>query len=112
MSSFWSGWIIVLTLGTIIGMFWLLLGNRTRPGNDDAKTGHVYDGIEEFDHPLPMWWLYLLLKNSPKMKRHAAAVNVFFLHIVQLVTVRMPVATPASPICKIKTGYGAVHRIA
>ena len=61
MSSFWSGWIIVLTLGTIIGMFWLLLGNRTRPGNEDAKTGHVYDGIEEYDHPLPMWWLYLFI---------------------------------------------------
>ena len=61
MSSFWSGWIIVLTLGTIIGMFWLLLGNRTRPGNEDAKTGHEYDGIEEYDHPLPMWWLYLFV---------------------------------------------------
>jgi cytochrome c oxidase cbb3-type subunit 3 len=61
MSSFWSAWIIVLTLGTIAGLFWLLFGNRTRPSGDEAKTGHVYDGIEEYDHPLPAWWLYMFV---------------------------------------------------
>ncbi len=61
MSSFWSGWIIVLTLGTIIGLFWLLFGNRTRPNTDESTTGHVYDGIEEYDNPLPGWWLYMFI---------------------------------------------------
>lgn len=61
MSSFWSGWIIILTVATIIGLFWLLFGNRTRPNTDDKTTGHVYDGIEEYDNPLPAWWLNMFV---------------------------------------------------
>ncbi len=62
MSTFWSVWIIVLTVITFIGTLWILFANlKVDERGDDATTGHVYDGIEEYDNPLPAWWLYLFL---------------------------------------------------
>ena len=62
MSSFWSLWIIVLTVVTIVGVTWILFANRKTTGSDsDTTTGHVYDGIEEYDNPLPAWWFYMYL---------------------------------------------------
>jgi len=62
MSSFWSGWIIVLTVANIIGAVWLLwLTSRTSPGEKATDTtGHVWDGdLQEYNNPLPRWWLWL-----------------------------------------------------
>jgi cytochrome c oxidase cbb3-type subunit 3 len=28
---------------------------------DDELTGHLYDGIEEYDNPLPGWWKWLFI---------------------------------------------------
>lgn len=59
MSSFWSAWITIITLGTIAFCLYMLLANRKgmkQPGEDVPTTGHVYDGIEEYDNPLPKWW--------------------------------------------------------
>ena len=68
MSTFWSMWIIVLTAVTIAGCTWLLFANRKIEASSEEtengeapKTGHVYDGIEEYDHPLPGWWFNMYL---------------------------------------------------
>lgn len=66
MSIFWSLWVIVLTL-TCIGLCtWILFANRKVAKRDDEDpenktTGHVYDGIEEYDNPLPKWWFQLFV---------------------------------------------------
>jgi cytochrome c oxidase cbb3-type subunit 3 len=55
-------WIIVLTTITIVGITWILFGNRKREKQDsDATTGHEYDGIAEYDNPLPAWWFYMFV---------------------------------------------------
>lgn len=62
MASFWSNWIIILTTITIVGISWILLANRKREQQStDKTTGHVYDGIEELDNPLPAWWFYMFV---------------------------------------------------
>ncbi|EAQ99389.1 cytochrome-c oxidase, cbb3-type subunit III [Congregibacter litoralis] len=61
MTSFWSGWVIVLTSLTLILVTWLLFANRKRNPIDEKTTGHIYDGIEEWDNPLPGWWFAMFV---------------------------------------------------
>ncbi|WP_168015944.1 cytochrome-c oxidase, cbb3-type subunit III [Halomonas salinarum] len=66
LSGFWSGWIIVITLGTIAFCWWILFANRKTDKVPDAEgnvdtTGHQADGIEEYDNPLPRWWFMLFV---------------------------------------------------
>lgn len=60
MSNFWSGYIIVLALANIIGVAAVLMWTRRMDISDlaeDGTTGHEYDGIREYNNPLPRWWL-------------------------------------------------------
>ncbi|MBD3648955.1 MAG: cytochrome-c oxidase, cbb3-type subunit III [Pseudomonadales bacterium] len=57
MSSGFSWFVIIGTLGSLAVFFIILHFNRSvsRPGQ---TTGHSYDGIEEYDNPLPAWWYW------------------------------------------------------
>lgn len=61
MTTFWSTYICVLTIGTLIALTWLLIGTRKgeTKGSTDQTMGHSFDGIEEYDNPLPQWWFML-----------------------------------------------------
>lgn len=58
MSSFWSAWITIITLGTLFGLMALLAWNmRNFTGVEEGESmGHAFDGIEELNHGLPKWW--------------------------------------------------------
>ena len=59
MSSAWSWFVIIGTLGTLIATTLLLLANLKTSGEE--TTGHDSDGIQELDNPLPMWWVGMFL---------------------------------------------------
>jgi len=63
MSAFWSGWIIVLTVGNILACFWLIWWTMRRRAGEATSgdvTGHVWDeDLQEYNNPLPRWWLFM-----------------------------------------------------
>ena len=63
MTTFWSWYVTLLTSGTILGLIWLVLSTRKgqRPDTTEETVGHAFDGIEEFDNPLPKWWFMLFI---------------------------------------------------
>ena len=66
-SNFWNIYIAAIVLLSFLGLIWLLLSqNKTkapkRDANGEVETmGHSWDGIEEYNNPLPRWWFYLFV---------------------------------------------------
>jgi cytochrome c oxidase cbb3-type subunit 3 len=64
MSSFWHWYVVILTLGYIAAVVWLLVVTRRvkgepQEGGKAQLMAHSYDGIQEYNNPLPRWWLNL-----------------------------------------------------
>jgi len=60
-STFWGGWISVLTVGSLIGVFWLIYSVYFAAGGEEEEPSPVWDGnLREGDHPAPLWWFWLI----------------------------------------------------
>ena len=64
-SNFWNYYIAGIVVISFIGLIWLILSqNKVKlpaKGEDVKTTGHSWDGIEEYNNPLPRWWFYLYI---------------------------------------------------
>ncbi len=62
-SQFWEWFIIIPTVVGILGCFALLMwmsSGRPEADTEIETMGHVWDDdLEEYNNPLPMWWLYM-----------------------------------------------------
>lgn len=62
-TPFWSWYIIVLTVVSLVGVALFLLSQRTRrlaPGEKAQEMEHKWDGdLVELNNPLPSWWVKL-----------------------------------------------------
>lgn len=61
LTGFWSLWTWIISVGLILSFLYLLHFAKKIKGSDspDRKMSHTFDGIEEYDNPMPKWWLWL-----------------------------------------------------
>ncbi len=59
-SGFWQWYIFILVVLSIAACFVLISWmSRGKKPTKVETMGHEWDGIEELNNPLPMWWLYM-----------------------------------------------------
>jgi cytochrome c oxidase cbb3-type subunit 3 len=62
-SEFWSAYIAVLTIASILAcavLLWKLSTKKLAPGQKADVMGHVWDeNLQEYNNPLPQWWMWL-----------------------------------------------------
>lgn len=62
MSQAWSWYVALLSLANILACVWLIRWTaKKRPGDTAPSdtTGHEWDGLTEYNNPMPRWWLGL-----------------------------------------------------
>ncbi|MCP1659165.1 cytochrome-c oxidase, cbb3-type subunit III [Neisseria perflava] len=61
-SNFWNIYIAAIVVLSFIGLAWLLFSQnvvKQKKGEEVKTTGHEWDGIAEYNNPLPRWWFWL-----------------------------------------------------
>lgn len=62
-SGFWSAYIAILTIASILAcglLLWKLSSKRLPAGQKADVMGHVWDeDLQEYNNPLPRWWMWL-----------------------------------------------------
>lgn len=64
LSGGWSLYITLIVVLNVVASAWLLFWARTKTVEDrpaGETLGHAFDGIEEYDLPLPRWWLWMFV---------------------------------------------------
>lgn len=63
-SNFWNIYIAAIIVISFIGLVWLLFSqNKVKKNKNEQAdiTGHEWDGIVEYNNPLPKWWFWLFV---------------------------------------------------
>jgi cytochrome c oxidase cbb3-type subunit 3 len=63
-SEFWNVYVVVIVLASVLGcavLLWYQGKHKATVGaNGEVGTsGHVWDDIQEYNHPLPKWWSWM-----------------------------------------------------
>lgn len=59
-TDFWSGWIIAITVTSLVGLAWLIFSIYS--SSNETHDGPVWDGnLREGSNPAPLWWFWLIL---------------------------------------------------
>jgi len=63
-NAFWSGWIAVITLVSLLGLAWMVVSiyfprNRSEPEQEEVEP--TWDeNLKEGNHAPPLWWFWML----------------------------------------------------
>lgn len=60
-TEFWGGWIVVLTVTTMIALAWLVYSVYFAPDDSEEIAAYTWDDtLHEGTAPAPMWWFWLI----------------------------------------------------
>lgn len=60
--DFWSGWIVVLTVVSLLGLAWLVFSVYFSDTGPQEAEAQVWDEtLREGANPAPMWWFWMIL---------------------------------------------------
>jgi len=61
-TGFWAGWVVTLTVVSVIGLVWLLLSVYSARDDSAEVASHLWDEtLREGTTPAPLWWFWLIL---------------------------------------------------
>lgn len=60
-SPFWNIYLVILIILSFIGILLLLYSQIKAKDNVEDMVDHEWDGIKEYNNPLPKWWFYMFL---------------------------------------------------
>lgn len=61
-SGFWGGWVVAITVVSVIGLVWLILSVYFGPDDSSEVASHVWDEtLREGTKPAPLWWFWQIL---------------------------------------------------